>query len=165
MPPPVPSKRIQQAMFEVASSMNRSYGSGGGSGLGGFINILLSVAAGNQGTYSTANAATFVDITNTSGTFQVARPCFFMYLVFASAHLSAAGSLGYIRGNIVTFDTTASLEFGPTNTTNGTMPYFPVTKGPIQPGTYTAKLQAATDANTFNISVDQFFHVILATAQ
>jgi hypothetical protein len=153
--------RAQQALFELATSSNRLAGSGAGAGM--MPQSLGFAAAGSQGAYSTANSSTWTDISNTSFIIHVNRTSWIEYRIYAAAHLSAAGALGYIRGNIVGFDVSASLMFGPTATTNGFIWYVPLAigKGPLGPGTYTAKLQAATDNNTFSISVDQFFHHII----
>ena len=151
------AKRFQQAMFEVAASANRAAGSGGGSGLIVTSSLGLS-AGGNQGGYSTANSSTWADITNTSFSFSVGRACFFEYRLFITAQITAGAAQGYVRGNIVGFDVTASPWFAGANVQNGFMWYYPASKGPIQPGNYTAKLQAATDANTTTLTVQQFFH-------
>lgn len=120
----------------------------------------FNAAGGAQGAYSTANATTWADITNTSFTLLVARPAFFLYFVYACTHITAGAQTGYIRGNIVNFDVSAKLLFDSANKTNGTMMYWPTTQGPIQPGSYTVKMQAATDSVATSITVDQFFHVI-----
>lgn len=157
-------KRHQTGIFEALASVNRAAGSAGGTGaqpLGGG-NF---AAAGNQGGYSTANSSTWTDITNTSFTFLVNRASTFLYFVFATGHISAGAQNGYVRGNIVGFDTSASPFYAGANPTNGQMIYFPFSKGPLAPGIYTAKLQAATDANTTTLTIDQFFHWVLLMNQ
>lgn len=154
------SKRFQQGVFESLAATTRLQGSGGGSGLLPMATLGFA-AAGNQGAYSTANSSTWTDITNTTFTINgPGRPVQILYLVFATAHLSAAGANGYIRGNIVGYDTTASPFFSSTGASNGFIWYAALGpgKGPLTPGQYTVKMQAATDNNTFNITVDQFFH-------
>ena len=156
-------KRFQQGIFEALASQNRGMGSGGGSGLFDLFRQAGNAAAGNQGGYSTANSGTFADITNTSFALLVPRPSTFVYFVYVAAHITAGAATGYVRGNIVGFDTSASLLFNSSSITNGTMMYWPTSKGPIQPGSYTVKMQAATDASTTTINVDQFFHVVFLT--
>lgn len=157
----IPTKRLQQGVFEALASLNRQPGSGGGSGIiipqGGFA------AAGNQGAFSTANNSTWTDITNSSFSLVVPRTQTVLYLFSGTARLSAAGALGYIRGNIVGYDTTSAIQFGGTSNVVSMLWYMALAsgKGAIQPGTYTVKLQAATDNNTFNITVDGLFHQIL----
>lgn len=157
----IPAKRLQQGVFEALASLNRQAGSGGGSGIvvppGGFA------AAGNQGAFSTANNSTWTDITNSSFSLVVPRTQTILYLFSAAARLSAAGALGYIRGNVVGYDVTSNIEYGNTSSVSSMRWYMALGsgKGPIQPGTYTVKLQAATDNNTFNINVDGLFHQIL----
>jgi hypothetical protein len=153
-------KRFQQGVFEALASANRMAGSGGGTGLSNIFQS-TSAAGSNQGGYSTVNGSTWTDITNTTFNLAVSRPSIFLYFVYACTHITAGAQTGYIRGNIVGFDVSAKLIFDSANKTNGTMLYFPTTQGPLQPGSYTVKMQAATDANTTTITVDQFFHVIL----
>ena len=156
----IPIKRLQQGVFEATAAANRYQGSGAGSGM--VLASLGYAAAGNQGAYSTANSSTWTDITNTSFTIQVSRTVPIEYRITAFGHLSAAGALGYIRGNIVNYDTSANILFGSTSTTGGFMWYMALSgKGPLTPGLYTVKLQAATDNNTFSITVDEFFHQII----
>jgi hypothetical protein len=157
------AKRFAQSVMVQAEAMNRAQQTGGGGGFQPMTNLGYA-AAGNQGAFSTANNGTWTDITNSSFAIVVSRPSFFLYLVSCGARLSAAGNLGYVRGNIVGYDTTAALNFGPTATTNGFIWYGPYIKGPIQPGTYTVKMQAATDNNTFNINIDGLFHQFLSLA-
>lgn len=154
------AKRFAQSLHNAAFAVNRLASTGGGSGQ--ILTTLGFAAAGNQGAFSTANASTWVDIPNTSFQMVVSRTVDFEYRFYVAAHLSAAGALGYVRGNIVGYDVSASLLFGATSTTNGTLWYEPLAagKGPLVPGTYTVKLQAATDNNGFNITIDQFFHQI-----
>lgn len=158
------NKRLQQGMFEALASQNRFAGSGGGSGMQALAPAGFA-AVGNQGAYSTANNSTWTDISNSSFTVVVNRPALFLYDIYIAAHLSAAGALGYIRGNIVGFDTSAAILFGSTSTISSAGRYFPFSKGPIQPGVYTVKLQAATDNNTFTITVDGLFHMVLLISQ
>jgi len=155
------SRRLQQGIFEALATSNRTAGSGAGAGI--VFPVLGYAAAGNQGAYSTVNSSTWADITNTTFTIPVSRTVPIEYRFYVAAHLSAAGSLGYVRGDIVSYDVTAALEFGTTGTTNGTLWYMALAsgKGPLQPGTYTVKLQAATDNNTFSITIDQFFHQVI----
>lgn len=92
-------RRFQQGTFEALASMNRLSGSGGGSGFQ--LQTLGFAAAGNQGAFSTANSSTWTDITNTSFTIAVPRVVPIEFRIGVGAHLSAAGALGYVRGNIV----------------------------------------------------------------
>lgn len=121
-------------------------------------------AGGGAGAYSTANSATWTDIAGTTFTVSVPRPSLFEYRVLAAAHLSAAGLLGYVRGNIVNYDTTASILFGSTSTITSMIWYMSLSKGRIAPGNYTIKMQAATDNATFNITIDEWFHQFLLFA-
>jgi len=118
-------------------------------------------ADGSFNGYSTANSSTWTDIANSTFALQISRSVFFLYLFFATAKITAGAQKGYVRGNIVGFDTTASLWFEAASYTNGMLWYGPFIKGPIPPGIYTVKMQAATDANTTTVSVNQIFHQIL----
>lgn len=152
--------RASLASVQSALIGNRLQGSGAGAGM--LPTIAGWAAAGNQGAYTTANATTWTDITNTSFTIVLGRTVQVKYLIRAAGHLSAAGALGYVRGSIVNYDNTAAIEFGTTGTSTGAMEYMALSvgKGPVAPGSYTVKLQAATDNNTFSITVDEFFHWI-----
>lgn len=154
------SKRQQQGVFEALASSNRIPGSGGGSGLFSTITSGGLQAGGNQGGYSTVNSSTWTDITNTTFTLTVPRACFFDYRIFTTGTITAGAAQGYVRGNIVNFDVTASPWYAGNLASNGFIWYYPVSKGPIQPGNYTVKLQAATDNNTTTLTVNQFFHQV-----
>jgi hypothetical protein len=156
------AKRHQQAVYAAAQVTNR-YGAAAGAAAGGLMGVMNSggyAAGGAQGGYATANSSTWTDITNTSFTVVISRTTFFLYLVFATGHISAGAGKGFFRGNIVTFDTTASPYVSSAASENGFIWYGPQITGPIQPGSYTVKMQAATDAAT-TITIDQFFHQFL----
>ena len=148
------SKRLQQGIFEALASSNRAGGSGGGSGIAPVFS-LGAFAGSTLGGYSTANSSTWTDVTGTSFTINVARTSLFFGIGGITAHISAGAQTGYVRATIVGFDSTSSPFFSLSSATNGTIFYYPTSKGPIQPGTYTVKLQAATDANTTTITIDQ----------
>jgi len=155
------AKRLQQGVFAALNAANRYGGANGaGSGLAGVLANGGFAAAGNQGGYSTANSSTWVDITNTSFTISVPRTTFFLYLVYATGHISGGAGNGFFRGNIVGYDTTASPFVNSSAAENGFIWYGPQLKGPIQPGSYTVKMQAATDNGT-TLTIDQFFHQFL----
>lgn len=124
-------------------------------------------AANAGGSYSTANASTWADIGGSSFTITVPQAQRIIYMVFATAHMSAGTGQGYLHGDIVGFDTTAKLFFKNTGasivTANGFIWYFTGEGGnflTIPEGTYTVKMQAATDSTASTIAVDQFFHQV-----
>lgn len=151
----IAAKRLQQSLFAAASSQNRFGGSGGGAGMVSTASLGL-FAGGALGAYSTANSTTWTDITGTAFLISVPRPLYFEYRVFATCRITAGAGNGYVRGDIVGFDTTASPFFAGSLASNGMIWYYPV-KGPIQPGQYTVKMQVATDTGS-TITVDQGFH-------
>lgn len=150
------SRRFQTSVYEALASQNRAAGSGGGSGMQPMAS--LGLFAGNTlGAYSTANSTTWTDITGTSFTIVISRTSLFLYLFSATCRITAGAGGGFIRGNFVNFDTTSSPKYVLATSITQTSWYYPVSNGPIQPGTYTVKLQAATDAGT-TITVDSGFH-------
>lgn len=153
----VRDRRLQQAMFAMGSLMNRPEGGA----LASILSAPANAAGGDQGDYSTANPSTYSDITNSSFSLAVTRPSFLLYLIHVCAHRSIGAQTGYVRGNIVGFDVTARCLFDGVAKDNGFMWYIPIDAGPIPAGEYTVKLQAATDANTTTVHIDQFAHVIL----
>ena len=152
----VTTKRLQQGVFEALATMNRAAGSGGGSGMLALASLGL-FAGGALGAYSTGGSSVWNDVTGSSFSVQISRASYFIYLVFATARITAGAGNGYVRGSIVGFDNTASPFFNGSGANNGFIWYYPSSTGPIQPGTYTVKLQVATDAGS-TITVDQGFH-------
>lgn len=151
-------RRFQQGAFEALASMNRAVGSGGGNGMQPMASLGL-FAGANLGAFATANATTWTDIPGTSFTIPVPRTSFFLYLLGMTCRITAGAGNGFVRGNIVGFDTTSSPIFVLATATNAMTWYFPVSKGPIPTGSYTVKMQAATDAGT-TITVDGVFHQV-----
>jgi hypothetical protein len=154
-------KRFPQSVKESLLNMNRDAGTGGGSGAFPFVSLGTFSGSG-LGAYSTANSSTWTNVSGSTFTFQVARATNFIYLIFATGTMTAGGGQGYVRGNISSFDTSASPYYKGGGPVNGMIWYFPLVKGPIQPGTYTATLQAATDAGstiTVNQAMHQFFDI------
>lgn len=124
------------------------------------------LAAASSSTAATANISTWADLAGTSFTFTIAnRPQQIRYEFYVAAKTTGAGgTVAYIRGSIVGFDNTASPIFDKGNTgwTNAYMWYF---VGPgaafttIPVGTYTVKLQGATDSGQ-TLQLTQFFHQV-----
>lgn len=154
--PNLAAKRAQQGLYAALNSLNRFAGSGGGSGMLP-VASMGSFAGGALGAYSTANSSTWTDVAGTSFTIIIPRTAFFEYRVFATCRITAGAGQGYVRGTIVGFDSTASPFFAGSLASNGFIWYFPMSKGPIAPSSYTVKMQAATDAGT-TITIDQGFH-------
>jgi hypothetical protein len=153
----IAAKRFAQSVHNAMFAMNRLESTGGGSGMLPMIS-LGSFAGGALGAYATANSTTWTDIAGTSFQISVPRTCFCDYRVFATCRMTAGAGQGYVRGSIVGFDNTASPFFASGGLAhNGFIWYYPVSAGPLQPGTYTVKMQASTDAGS-TITVDQGFH-------
>ena len=152
----IASKRLQTSLFAAAAAQNRFAGSGGGTGMAPTTSLGM-FAGGSLGAYATANSSTWTDIAGSSFSVPISRTTFFEYRVFATCRITAGVGQGYVRGSIVGFDDTASPFFAGNLASNGFIWYYPTSKGPIQPGLYTVKLQAATDAAT-TITIDQGFH-------
>lgn len=155
----IASKRWQQSLFEGLATQNRGAGSGGGTGMLPVASAGLA-AGGGGGPYSTANSSTWADITGSSFTIVVGHTSWFYYNIFCTAKVTVGANQGYIRGNIVGFNTTASLWFQGSFYSSSMLWYYPQNEGPFPAGTYTVKMQAATDAG-HTIAPSQFFHEIL----
>lgn len=108
----------------------------------------------------------FADVTGSSFTLSVPQSMRIIYMLMATAQMTAGTSQGYIRGNIVGFDTTASIIWQNTAATivkaTGFMWYFTGEGGnflTIPAGTYTVKLQGSADAGS-TVQLTQYFHQV-----
>ena len=131
-------------------------------GLYGVATPIGSAAGAPGTTFATASASTFQDIAGSYFTITVARAARIEYRVVVSGRVSTGSGSGFIRGNIVGFNTTANIiQGGPTST--GYIWYF---TGPgsnalfLPAGTYQVKLEAATDNGTAWVCA-QYFHQVL----
>ena len=158
-------KRAQQGLFEALAVTNRFAGSASGSALKTAISSFGGYAAGSAGAgWSTANSSTFADLTNTPFSVVVTSTGPFLYFFGVTAHITSGAGSAFFRGSIVGYDNTASIFVNSTTFSNGFWWYAPLTKGPIQPNTYTVKLQVSTDAGTI-VTNDQFFHQFILLGQ
>jgi len=122
---------------------------------GGFAANATSQALAGTG------ASNWTDITGSSFTLTLTRPTRIKYDIHAAAQVTTGTGKGYVRGNIVGFDTSASVIFG-TSVSTGFIWYVAMPGGSfiVTPaGTYTVKLQLAAD-NSSTITMSQYFHQI-----
>jgi hypothetical protein len=109
-----------------------------------------------------SGASNWTDVTGTSFTLTLVRPVRIIYFFSGSAHTSAGTGTGYMRGNIVGFDTTSSLYFGSSGATTSTRWYVSLPGGTfvtIPAGTYTVKMQMAADSGT-TLTLNDYFHQV-----
>lgn len=140
----VGSKRLQQAMFEVAASSNRAAGSGGGTGL----SPMVWLGKGLDNAADTITATTFTLVPNVSVTFNLGRSLWVAFSAFSISKTSGAGgTFAYMNVFIdgVVSDAVGLWDKGNTGyTTCGD--FSMVSTTPMAPGPHTIDLRVKVDS-------------------
>lgn len=135
----------------------------------GLLGVMASggfAAASTSQAQAGSGSANWTDITGSTFTLTIARPIRVKYDIMATAQVTAGAGLGYVRGNIVGFGTSADIIYGTALSTGFiffiAMPGGSVITIPI--GTYTVKVQLAADSGS-TITMSQYFHQIFLLGQ
>lgn len=131
-------KRLQQGIFESLASQNRAAGSGGGSGM----QFMASLGIGNQSGTQNFSSQTYATVTGTAVTFVISRVTNLRLDFIWTGKVTAGANNGQVRINAGSLGTTGDAYIGvPNYITSSAWLFVPA----VQPGTYTAQIEARSD--------------------